>query len=754
MKFDYTLGFVRLLFPVISASFATGELNGEDSSLFWGTFRPNLYFGLRPRVPNSLMTGLMWHSLADYRAISETRHACEQGDRFEGYTWTEHDPRLGGIQVLNDTRMNVQLTTEWLKVSGGETGGSWAARISGKPIREDEPSSTAIYFYVGSDGLGSLELENEEDGNGIEGVIRFTGSTSHLGDFRLRIEDGPDVTYVTEGLHAERFSRKLGKTSFIGLPLQQGQVWKAKELLLRNIFQEAQPILSEYKDKDREPPSPAKAFCYPESFVGEFSFDIYYDAEDVKTKLDANGLTAGIKGFKNAFHERFLQKFPLPSTTPKDLIDFSKAITANLLGGIGYFYGTSIVDSSFTHDWDDDEMFNTGEKKSSHPALVEPRELFTATPSRSFFPRGFYWDEGFHLQLIGEWDNDLSLDILKSWVDLIDDDGWVGREQILGEEARSKVPPEFQTQYPTYANPPTLTMAVTAYIDRLRALPDEIDVNLGMDPTGQQVLKVPVLEPGLSAFHLSALRRHYHWFRRTQRGQIRQWGRKARSRTEAYRWRGRSETHVLTSGLDDYPRASLPHVGELHLDLISWMGFFTRTMRDIANLHWSEDNNMYCDVGIDEDDESHFVCHKGYISLFPFLLGLLDPNSPHLGSILSLIRDPDELWSPYGIRSLSKSHPLFGQGENYWRGPIWVQMNYLALSTLYKTYIPSPGPYQRQARDIYDELRTNIISNVFKEYQRTGYVWEQYDALTGEGKRSHPFTGWSSLVTLIMSEKY
>jgi mannosyl-oligosaccharide glucosidase len=46
------------------------------------------------------------------------------------------------------------------------------------------------------------------------------------------------------------------------------------------------------------------------------------------------------------------------------------------------------------------------------------------------------------------------------------------------------------------------------------------------------------------------------------------------------------------------------------------------------------------------------------------------------------MRDPNHLWSPYGIRSLSKSHPLFGQGENYWRGPIWIQMNYLALAAL------------------------------------------------------------------------
>lgn len=77
------------------------------------------------------------------------------------------------------------------------------------------------------------------------------------------------------------------------------------------------------------------------------------------------------------------------------------------------------------------------------------------------------------------------------------------------------------------------------------------------------------------------LKRHYDWFRRTQRGQIKQYGRKARSRTEGYRWRGRSEQHVLTSGMDDYPRGP-PHPGELHLDLISWMAYFSRTMREIA----------------------------------------------------------------------------------------------------------------------------------------------------------------------------
>ncbi|KAG6879959.1 hypothetical protein C0992_008893 [Termitomyces sp. T32_za158] len=87
------------------------------------------------------------------------------------------------------------------------------------------------------------------------------------------------------------------------------------------------------------------------------------------------------------------------------------------------------------------------------------------------------------------------------------------------------------------------------------------------------------------------LKRHYDWFRRTQRGQIKQYARKARSRTEGYRWRGRSELHVLTSGMDDYPRGP-PHAGELHLDLISWMAFFTRTMKEIAGYIGETDDEI------------------------------------------------------------------------------------------------------------------------------------------------------------------
>lgn len=41
-----------------------------------------------------------------------------------------------------------------------------------------------------------------------------------------------------------------------------------------------------------------------------------------------------------------------------------------------------------------------------------------------------------------------------------------------------------------------------------------------------------------------------------------------------------------------------------------------------------------------------------------------------------------------------------------------MQMNYMALSSLHKVYAAQEGPYQDKAREIYDELRNNVIKNV------------------------------------------
>lgn len=89
-------------------------------------------------------------------------------------------------------------------------------------------------------------------------------------------------------------------------------------------------------------------------------------------------------------------------------------------------------------------------------------------------------------------------------------------------------------------------------------------------------------------------------------------------------------------GFDDYPRGEPPNVGELHADLLSWMAFATRLLKDISSqlgpeyaddvkeytsieedmlqnledLHWNEEQKAFCDQTINEQGMKYSVLSK------------------------------------------------------------------------------------------------------------------------------------------------
>lgn len=100
------LGYFLCLSNVCKAqSGFTENAKLSNDSLLWGPYRPNLYFGIRPRLPKSLLTGLLWakvdsfdavqHSMLVYLALvqernnTSIRNTADNGCRFSTHVRTK-----------------------------------------------------------------------------------------------------------------------------------------------------------------------------------------------------------------------------------------------------------------------------------------------------------------------------------------------------------------------------------------------------------------------------------------------------------------------------------------------------------------------------------------------------------------------------------------------------------------------------------------------------------------------------------------
>lgn len=630
----------------------------------------------------------------------------------------------------------------------------------------------------------------------------------------------------------------------------------------------------------------------------------------------------------------------------------SRAI-ANLVGSITHFHGPQLVADAFPLDGDTGRTLPAARQTA-------PGHLLSGVPSRSFFPRGFLWDEGFHQLIVSQVNAPLSRRVLRSWLHSMEADGWIPREQILGGEARSRVPERFRVQHRDIANPPAIVLPVlalaadtfcrrpphawTAQATRdasaappaaatpagdgaaveaggggpaaevvaevlvlpggevAATLPDGVAVNngstAGMTPhvsvtlapflpagvlrfcesrylhlqPSQQVVRegggatggtgvqrckyacsLPEVAPaahGVSAgtsagrhadalgleedaadaadddaaalaaasdddddgladdlvetdrgaahrrsvhaqvqralsFYRMAYRRlsvHYAWMRRSQAG----------AQPGSFRWRGATQDHNFASGLDDYPRGDVPTAADENVDLLAWIAFFGEALAELGGLvdapavevatyradaaaaverlhsrHWSAEYKAFCDIGARVQPGRRAVgepvpvamgllCHVGYVSLVPLMLRHVDPaDGARLGALLSVMEDEGQLWSPYGLRSLSRASEHYATKEDYWRQAVWLNMNYLSVAALRYYAAASPdAAIAARAGALAGRLADTLVGTVVSEYAATGFLWENYDSRAGKGRGTHPFTGWTALVALMVADRY
>ena len=155
-----------------------------------------------------------------------------------GYGWDKLDARTGGVQTIHDRGNGIDVDTSFVKFDGGR--GGWGARVKGS-VREDaEPSvgsegdvkerlKTSVWFTVGVEGLGGIEVQGAEAAEeaGFDRNVVFNGQTGDLGEFRLTVTAPEGNTHPLHN-HPSYWAKPLDHTFVHSVQIPDEALWQAK----------------------------------------------------------------------------------------------------------------------------------------------------------------------------------------------------------------------------------------------------------------------------------------------------------------------------------------------------------------------------------------------------------------------------------------------------------------------------------------------------------------------------------------------
>lgn len=280
----YAIGIYAIQDPNDVSVLIKEAARANNESLLWGPYKPNLYFGVRPRIAKSLAAGLMWAKVDDYGTAQAStsyfsflahavlrgstltlkqdfRHTCEQNEGMAGYGWDEYDIRKGGRQTIHDAGNSLDLTIDFIKVPGGQHGGNWGFRVKGVPREDGSPDQpVSMVFYTTLEGLGQLGVDTNTVpvDSPLEGDVKLTGFSSELGDFTIDVTDGPESNEYFQHDHATYEEKPLGHGLVSSATLPQHLLWQAKGILFTQMKPEVEETVQKYGAED--PPPPAQLF--------------------------------------------------------------------------------------------------------------------------------------------------------------------------------------------------------------------------------------------------------------------------------------------------------------------------------------------------------------------------------------------------------------------------------------------------------------------------------------------------------------
>ena len=132
---------------------------------------------------------------------------------------------------------------------------------------------------------------------------------------------------------------------------------------------------------------------------------------------------------------------------------------------------------------------------------------------------------------------------------------------------------------------------------------------------------------------------------------------------------------------------------------------------DINNTLWCEEDGFYYDYDI---QNNCFSKVQSVASFLPIFAGVCDKSQ--CKKLVAHLECTDEFGTEFPIPSISKKDKSFG--SDMWRGPVWINYNYMI----------SKGLSAYGYGDLSDKIREKTISVINEWYNRTGTVYEFYDS--------------------------
>lgn len=161
---------------------------------------------------------------------------------------------------------------------------------------------------------------------------------------------------------------------------------------------------------------------------------------------------------------------------------------------------------------------------------------------------------------------------------------------------------------------------------------------------------------------------------------------------------------------------------------------------------WSSKDAMFWNR---RRDNGEWIRRMSYSNFTPLMAGVLS-RSDARRMIQRHLLNPVEMLAPYGFRSLAKSDADFNNRAiinpySNWRGPIWINANYLDWIALRRYGFPKQSRW----------LAVTVAAMLNRDIAKWGSMHEDYNSETGDGLAPTPeqspggrfagFVGWNLL---------